>query len=140
MNSKISLESCERNTPMKIQRILFSLPLIAFCFTMASSARGAGVVSGQSDGRRPILETPSRRTSAQSNAANRRFHGSTTGTAAAKSLRHAMWSYMPSRDPARPRRTNNLWPSGAKTAATYGAVLQLGFRSLAPYTGPLKTF
>ena len=124
---------------MKIQRILFSLPLIAFCFTTASSARGAGVVSGKVTVEDQSSNTESVRTSAQSNAAKPPVSmASTTGTAAGQVV--APRNVVVYAVPGAPGKTaSNKQPMaiGQDGCHFTEAVLQLGFVPLAPYTGQL---
>jgi hypothetical protein len=121
---------------MKIQRILFSLPLVAFFFTMASSAGAAGVVSGKVTVEDQSSNTESVRTSAQSNAAKPSISMASTGAAAGQVV--APRNVVVYAVPGAPGKTaSNKQPMAIAQDGCHftEAVLQLGFVPLAPYTG-----
>jgi carboxypeptidase family protein len=123
---------------MKIQRILFSLPLVAFCFTMASSARGAGVVSGKVTVEDLSSNTESVRTSAQSNAAKPSVSMASTGAAAGQVVapRNVVVYAVPGA-PSKPASNKQPMAIAQDGCHFTEAVLQLGFVPLAPYTGQM---
>ena len=115
---------------MKIQRVLFSLCLVACCLTMVTNARAAGAVSGkvtiedQSSNTKPVS------TSATSNSAK----GASTGQNGA--ARNVVVYVAPG---ATSETASNKQPvSIAQDGCHFtDAVLQLGFVPVAPYSGQL---
>jgi hypothetical protein len=123
---------------MKIQRILFSLPLIAFSFTMVSSARAAGVVSGKVTIEDQSSNTESVNASAQSNAAKSPVSIASPGAAAGHVV--APQNVVVYAVPGPPGMTpSNRQPMAISQDGCHftEAVLQLGFVPLAPYTGQI---
>ena len=125
---------------MNVQRILFSLPLIAFCFTMAPSARAAGVVSGKVTVEDQSSNTESVNASSQSNAAKSSVSVASTGAAAGHVV--APRNVVVYAVPGAPGKTaSNKQPMAIAQDGCHftEAVLQLGFVPLAPYTGQIVT-
>jgi hypothetical protein len=132
------MENRGRNTPMKFQRILFSLPLMACCITMVSNARAAGVVSGKVTVEDQSLNTEPVNASGKSNAAKSPVSMASTGAAAGRMvLPRSVVVYAL---PGAPGKTApNQQPMAIAQDGCHftQAILQLGFVPLAPYTGQM---
>jgi hypothetical protein len=123
---------------MKVQRILFYLPLIACCITMVASARAAGVVSGKVTIEDQTSNTEPVNASATSNAAKSPVSMASTGTAAGHVV--APRSVVVYALPGAPGKTaSNKQPIALAQDGCHftEAILQLGFVPLAPYTGQM---
>jgi hypothetical protein len=123
---------------MKIRRILLSLPLIACCITIVSSARAAGVVSGKVTVEDQSSSTESVNASVQSNGAKSSVSMASTGAAAGRVVasRSVVVYALPG---ALGKTASNRQPMALAQDGCHftEAILQLGFVPLAPYTGQM---